>query len=53
MAFDVAASQEAAAGHALRVIGADGEWYAMTLDHDPDRVNLILEAGKIVWAGMC
>ena len=35
----------------VRVVGRDGTCLGRTRDHRADRVNLVVEGGKVTWAG--
>jgi len=36
------------AGLSVRVVYRDGEWFAVTLDYRPDRINMSIEEGFVV-----
>ncbi|MFF4988338.1 hypothetical protein ACFY19_14170 [Streptosporangium saharense] len=45
-------SAEAAAGHEVRVLGENGKCADGTDDYRNERINLVIEDGKVIWASM-
>jgi hypothetical protein len=47
--FSEAASESCVieAGLVWRVVGRDGEWFAVTLDYNPQRINAVIESAVV------
>ncbi|MCE7081738.1 hypothetical protein [Streptomyces sp. ST2-7A] len=43
---------ETAAGHDIRVLGEDGVCADAHDDLNPNRVNVVVQDGKVIWASM-